>query len=108
MQPHHAQNNCLLISHIFASFLGCPLTVLSKSIEIEHLSIISENQNFQLVYDVYFSESIDHMVCMGGRGIRTKEDGDGDEEELENELREAEAGREEGWLSADELPPRLT
>ena len=62
MQPHHAQNNCLLISHIFASFLGCPLTVLSKSIEIEHLSIISENKNFQLVYDVYFSESITWSV----------------------------------------------
>ena len=48
------------------------------------------------------------MVWMGGRGIRTKEDGEDEEEELENELREAEAGREEGWLSADELPPRLT
>ena len=47
------------------------------------------------------------MVCIGGRGIRTKEDGDEEEEELENELREAEAGREDGWLGADELP-RLT
>ena len=37
---------------------------------------------------------------MGGRGIRTKEDGE-EEEEEENE---AEAGREDGWLSADKLP----
>ena len=43
------------------------------------------------------------MVCMGGRGIRTKEDGEEDEEEEENELREAEAATEDGWLSADEL-----
>ena len=42
------------------------------------------------------------MVCMGGRGIRTNEDGE--EEEDENELKEAEAGTEDGWLSADELP----
>ena len=45
------------------------------------------------------------MVCMGGRGSRTKEDEE--EEELGNELREAEVGTEDGWLSADELP-RLT
>ena len=41
------------------------------------------------------------MVCMGGRGIRTKEDGEEEEEEEENG---AEAGREDGWLSADKLP----
>ena len=44
------------------------------------------------------------MVCMGGTGIRTKEDGEEDEEEEENELREAEAEMGDGWLSADELP----
>jgi len=44
------------------------------------------------------------MVCMGGRGIRTNEDGEEEEEEDENELKEAEAGTEDGWLSADELP----
>ena len=41
---------------------------------------------------------------MGGRGIRTNEDGEEEEEEDENELKEAEAGTEDGWLSADELP----
>ena len=43
------------------------------------------------------------MVCMGGKGIRTNEDGEEDEED-ENELRGAEAGSDDGWLSADELP----
>ena len=37
------------------------------------------------------------MVCMGGRGIRTNEDGE-EEDEEENELREAEAGTEDWWL----------